>query len=543
MGLRNLLISILLCASISGVARDLTTEEKLADFHYFTSVINSGYGPLEYKALNKVVLYPQLNARFEQEIAATTTNNDFYYKLLEYVATYRDGHFNISVPTTKTATIAVVTDLIDGKVLITKIGRDKLTEDKFPFNVGDEVVSVDNQPVAAFLDFASKYIASGRTETVRQIASWVVFSRKAARIPLPAGKTLKVQIRRGTSNLIEDAELEWDFKGTDIEVTTPSMLQPLSVSGSVASLNYDLLDNEMVKDFVHPYADSTFICSGDTRIEIPKDATVIMKTPFVAYYHPTAKGNVGYLRIPHYMPQPAPGKNAIEAVLTWNSQYEFAVRELEKNTVGLIIDQDHNCGGSISVVNTMISMFMDHPFTPSQFELLGTRESYLGFEKWVNETTEFTLDREGVTRVLNLVKDTWIKGTSYLTPKTSIDGVQTILPNSIHYTKPIVMLIDEMAGSGGDMFPAMMKGLGRAKLFGQNTSGLGGHVQDYPSSLPNSQLHFRITKSLFYRPDGVAVENNGASPDQLYTITRDDILYGFKGYQREYLSYLLSFLP
>ncbi len=104
------------------------------------------------------------------------------------------------------------------------------------------------------------------------------------------------------------------------------------------------------------------------------------------------------------------------------------------------------------------------------------------------------------------------------------------------------MLIDEMSGSGGDAFPSLMKGYGRATLVGTRTMGLGGHVEEQPN-LTYSQLSWRTTKSLFYRPDGVAVENNGAVPDYPYTITREDFMYEYADYQKFYLNVLFSKLP
>ena len=51
-----------------------------------------------------------------------------------------------------------------------------------------------------------------------------------------------------------------------------------------------------------------------------------------------------------------------------------------------------------------------------------------------------------------------------------------------------------------------------------------------------------MTKSLFYRPDGVAVENHGAEPNIPYTITRDDFIYEYKGYQKAYLAALFEMI-
>ena len=139
---------------------------------------------------------------------------------------------------------------------------------------------------------------------------------------------------------------------------------------------------------------------------------------------------------------------------------------------------------------------------------------------------------------MSLINCAWELG-DYLTPKTSISGEDWIYPNRIHYTKPIVMLIDELAGSGGDAFPSLMGGYKRATLLGTRTWGLGGHVEELPP-LYNSAINVRMTKSLFYRPDGTPVENNGAVPDVNYSITRDDYLYDYKNYQKFYLKTLLE---
>jgi C-terminal processing protease CtpA/Prc len=544
---RFVLLGLLMVSTMAS-ARPLTKEQKLEDFRTLVSVINAAYGPLEYKMSNKIVDITLLNSQVEQQVVNTATNRDFYYTLVKYVAAYRDGHFGISVPSTAMATVPVTTDLVGGKVLITKIDRSKLREAKFNFSAGDEIISVDGQPIQAWLDETSTYIGDGNVNSQRRKTAWTVFFRRASRLPMPTAKTVKVEIRRGTSANIESAELEWTIAGTSLDelVVTPTPnFTPFGLRSSFteAGSNFDQLENLSRLDYLHPLADRDYACSGTTRVTIPADATVIMKEPFVAYYHPTAKGNIGYLRIPHYSPPSKPGENRTEVAFAWVAQYEFAVRELEKNTVGLIIDQDHNCGGSVWIVHKMLSFFMDKKFQVSPFEMLATKESYLAVEAWVNQAPKFTVDFENLTRVLNLVKNTWLTGTSRLTAKTAIDGQEIFEANLIHYTKPVVVLIDEMAGSGGDMFPAMMKGLGRAKLFGQTTAGLGGHINMYPAPLPNSQMKFSLTKSLFYRPDGVAIENNGAVADERYVITRDDVLYGFKDYQKAYLAYLTQMLP
>jgi C-terminal processing protease CtpA/Prc len=284
-----------------------------------------------------------------------------------------------------------------------------------------------------------------------------------------------------------------------------------------------------------PRTERDFRCMGTTRVAIPRDATVIMMDPFVAYYHPTPKGNVGYLRLPQYTAvNPTNGRVEYEQRF---AQYEYAVSVLEANTVGLIIDQDHNCGGSVDWLHRIVGLFAAEPFKPTQFRLLANKEEYFEFKEWL-ATVRGTLIGAGVERVLGLVTAAWERG-DFLTSMTALDGTATIAPHSVRYTKPIIVTIDEMSGSGGDAFPAILQGIGRAKLLGTRTMGAGGHVVEQPA-LFFSRLGSRMTKSLFYRPDGVPVENNGAEPDYPYTITRDDFLYGYRGYQAFYVSKLLE---
>lgn len=105
-----------------------------------------------------------------------------------------------------------------------------------------------------------------------------------------------------------------------------------------------------------------------------------------------------------------------------------------------------------------------------------------------------------------------------------------------------MILIDEIAGSGGDAFPSLMKGEGRAKLFGRQTAGLGGSVGPIPN-LNNSALSVSLTRTLFFKPDGSPVENNGAVPDKVYDTTRDDLLLEYRPYQKAYTDYLLEQIP
>lgn len=209
-----------------------------------------------------------------------------------------------------------------------------------------------------------------------------------------------------------------------------------------------------------------------------------------------------------------------------------------RKTVGLVIDQDHNCGGSVRYLERMLSLFINEPFEAVSFRFLATKLSFLDFRQWLDFIPENTFGRSQMEETVDLIEESWRSGDD-MTPHTSFRGDALVFPNRVQYTKPIVVLIDEIAGSGGDAFPAMIQGHGGATLLGQRTSGLGGHIGSLPP-LPFSGINVYLTKSLFFRPDGVAVENNGAVPDIEYTHSVSDSLNGFVKYREFYTQALLK---
>lgn len=528
--MKFLSILLLISLSLSAFSRELSKEQKLNDLNELVAMIKAGYGPLEYKKNNFGIDIDTLYRDFSLKIANSKNNSQFYYLIVQFVAAFNDSHFGARIPTDHRATLGFRTDLINGKVLIESIDEQLLPASKFPFKKGDEIISLNTQPVEKVINSLLPYMGQGTPLTAKRMAASLLTRRFGSLSPIPSGKA-SLQIRKGSSNFIEEIELEWILKGTPLD----EYEAPTSKNNSnFANLNYE--DLSIIKD---ESFEGSFRCSGSTRTKIPKKAVIIMEKPFVAYYHKTKKGNIGYLRLPHYSPKES--NSSINAFDLRFSQYEYAVSELEKNTVGLIIDQDHNCGGSVSYLHRILSLFAKKPFAPVQFELLANKQSYLGFKSWMDQASKYTLDYKKSETVVELIKDTWLNKKSFLTTKTSLSGREFIQPNIVRYTKPIIVLIDENSGSGGDAFPAMMQGLGRAKLLGTQTMGAGGHVIKLPE-LSNSQISVRMTKSLFYHPNTIAIENNGASPDIKYRPTRDDFMYEYRGYQQFYLNELFKIL-
>lgn len=515
--------------SFSALAAPLTVEEKTLDFQQLIGRIKSSYGPLIYKKESLAIDIDLLQANYLRQIQASKTNLEFYYLINKFVAEFHDSHFAALLPTTKRSLLPFSVESIQGKVYIDEVIPELMPVDKFPFKKGDELISMNGVPTEELLKDLMSYVGEGFLGTQKRFAAWMLTSRRSSRLPTLEGPVTVVVQPAGKPD-VSSHSFDWIVQGEDpaeMESINPaSYLRTISIKEKVA---------EMIGD--GHKIERRFICQGTSRITIPDGAVMISETPFVSYYYPTAKGNVGYLRIGNYYPE-GEGQLVLD---TYFSQYEKVIKVMEKNTVGLIIDQDHNCGGYVDLTNRMVGLFMDQPYHPIYFKMVANKENYLEYKKYAEELSPLTTWYDDVMNVVNLLKDYWQRG-ERMTSFTTLNGDSWLPANLIHYTKPVIMLIDEMSGSGGDAFPSLMQGYGRAKLLGTRTMGAGGHVVRNPA-LNYSQITVTMTRSMFFRPDGVPVENNGAIPDYPYEITYDDFMSGYKGYREFYTTKLLGLIP
>lgn len=526
-----ILLGIVLSSSLA-FSKTLTKEQKLLDFQYLISHVKSSYGPLEYKTNMSIVNIDKLIKKFKTKITKTKTNGEYYYIIKEFVASFRDGHFSASIPTAERAVLPIITEWVDGHVLIQ---ASRPIAGNVQLSPGDEILKVDNQSVKSVMKGLKKYIGSGSKQTETRWAAWLIAIRPGSFLPVPSGDvTLTVKLK--SSAKIVDVKLKWVVTGESLDEKDKFLLPSNHFQNffSNKKTTFNPIDNLSVAEKIEPlgeaFAEVTYLCSAETRIALPAAATIIMKKPFVAYYYTTARGNVGYLRLPHYSFGPQS-----ESVL---DNYIYAISVLEKNTVALVIDQDHNCGGSVSFLGQIAGLFIKKPVENALFKLVANKAMYISLKKNIEQSNPNVLGFAIWKHFLNEVKQAWLAG-DHLTPKISF---QKIYPNQeANYTKPIVVLTDELAGSGGDAFPALMQGYDRATIIGTQTSGLGGSVASIPN-LPFSQISVRLTQTLFYHPNGQAIENNGVKPDIPYTITAEDFLGGYSQYRKFYTEKVLDIL-
>jgi C-terminal processing protease CtpA/Prc len=117
-------------------------------------------------------------------------------------------------------------------------------------------------------------------------------------------------------------------------------------------------------------------------------------------------------------------------------------------------------------------------------------------------------------------------------------GVEKILPAKNHYTKKIVVLINEVDFSAAEFLAAMLQDSKRATLFGQRTAGAGGCAKAV--SVPNADRlgieSLTVRWTLAWRVTGRPIEGLGVHPDVHYSITAEDLRFGHRGYRQALLA-------
>ncbi len=524
--MKKYLLFFIVCLSVGFNASALTYEQMTSDFNELVTEIANEYGPLKHKEALYNFTLSDLAGEYEAMIQPEMSEDDFYYLIVKFVANFQDVHFGITNDSAESANLGFEVELTEGAYIVTSIDHSILPKGSVRFDVGDELIEFDGQNVDSYIKKTIfPYIRFANKKTQNSFGALLLTNRRKRLSPLPTG-TVKIMFASRIDKSLRREVLSWNRvtpQKTQLQIELPQI-------------------NTMIG--------SQHRCSDVSRIAIPENAS-ILDVPFTAYSMPTEKGDVGFIRIPHYAPfNYETGEIDAEK---WLIDYEKALTELEARTVGLIIDQDFNCGGSVALVHKMVSYFADKPFDPALFTFrAGPKQLQIlnwHFDKYYTEgTTPFRHFQFVIAEVTKAV----LAG-DYATPKIplwgfydyAVDdlGEEQVQPSSVRYTKPVLLLTNEMSASGGDMFPGFMKDLGFAKIMGQQTAGAGGHIYVMPEDpfmLTHSKVRAIITRSLFYTPNGDVIEDNGIEPHYYYDITLEDHLGGYQEYLNKAVEHLFK---
>lgn len=288
-----------------------------------------------------------------------------------------------------------------------------------------------------------------------------------------------------------------------------------------------------------------------------------------AIYELDTKQKVGFVRLHTFHPSRTTNifwkilKKKKLAKKPWD---EFAdiINHFQENTDILVIDQTENAGGADLYAYALASMLTETPLNvPPQHmtitsemvcdattvvEAAENMEALFEDQPIVTNGTilGYPLDDLHKNRMVSHCKEiieNWKRGITYTAP-IYVHGVDTILPSTkARYLKPIIVLVNELSISCGDVFPALLQDNKRALIFGHRTGGAGGAVKT--TSFPNRMGidTYRYTDSLIIRSNGLPIENLGVTPDVEYELTAKDLSHQYQKYTESLMDQIRNLAP
>ncbi|MEC7838829.1 MAG: protease-like activity factor CPAF [Chlamydiota bacterium] len=428
-------------------------------------------------------------------------------------------------------------------------------ENKPAYEIGDEILAINGvSPKTIIEKIIDKDLGGNRSPTGYALANAIVFNKMAKYGHETSEGTFRLTILPKGKNRPVTYELPWlhfseDLLDRNLSLATSSEdSKPIKSAEHMKKLMQKNFCVGIANDLTTPHKSSLkqklYQTDGDDEITyirgfLPDLGRVIWKTKddsqLYAYIYQHKSGKkIGYLYLPTFMYEDPVLEEVLDDLAkiftTFNDQ-----------TVALVLDITNNPGGRSDYMNAVLSTITDKPMTCHQHqELLIQEDVYRAMA--FNELIKYFEEDENIEEV-ELEKFKEIKKyftqviNDYKAGKTITDplylfGEKEIKANPTnHYTKPILVLVNELDFSCGDFFPAMLQDNNRATIFGKTTAGAGGYVNYFPSSSRFGVAGYSLTGSIGYRLDGTPIENMGVTPDIEYDLTTEDLQNNYKDYK------------
>jgi hypothetical protein len=520
----------------------LTREQKLADFRHLGGLYAKQYAPYEWKLAVERFDPLELNGWLDRA-RATRDDLDFYDLMIEYVARLNDAHDAYALPSTFSATLSFGVDIYDGRVLVNFINRARLPAADYPFQIGDELVSVDGRDVESLLAEFARYSVAGNPASTRRSAADRITTRPQSRMPraIELGDRAEAVFRRA-GGAGETYSIPWTKTGLGMTTVGPA---PTPERRPAAALE---------PDYLAPLVELQ-------NCELPLEAAVrglgartpvyvlpagfsqrLGRAPSDVFFSGVfqAQGfRIGFIRIPGY--SPVDNSAAL-------GQFRREIAYFQENTDGLIVDDMRNSGGSIAYVNALLQHLIPYRFRAIGFEIRAT-------SNWVTRfSTSLELARlrgaePWVVRLYAAILDDIVTANRENRGRTGplpLDDVsldrepaRDAAGATLAYGKPLLVLVDEFSASGGEAFAATIQDNGRGPIFGARTMGAGGSVVTVGVG-SYSEGSTGMTQALMSRKNPIVtaeypvapyVENIGVRPDiEFEFMTRDSLLNGGRAF-------------
>jgi C-terminal processing protease CtpA/Prc len=533
--MRKLSLSILSFFAVWGCGRSsipsdsalkvlpLSAEEKRVDIDVAISNFKNFYAPLRYKEEKFGIDFDKRFEQIRSDALATKTDQEFHDVLGRLIGGFKDGHVSITIPDSQTYQLPFVVDYFDDTYVVIQV--DPVFAAASGVQVGDELLRMDGVNVRDIAEQLSEFASLGYERSDRRLAALRLTQRTHM---LPSQARVFLDFKRHSDGAAFNVATFWS--------KSPKAPQKAATG---AAVSFDMTNTSILEFGLNTpffYTPEAAAALKFTRVGVSQQqwtAAGYQGSPydiFALLYRHQGK-TILLTRIPSY------NVNTEEAQRNV-ATFKLLLQTYQDFADVLVLDQTHNPGGSVSYVESLAALFLKKPGAGFAFAPRADR-SWLRIFAEASQQESSPVAKAYFDGVYSQIEEANERG-DFLAPAMSITSITTTIVNNTAWEKPILLLIDELCGSGGDGFPMIMKGNQAATLFGHRTSGLGGNVEAV-LPLPHTRAEIKLTRSLFYlaRPDGsfpaeAIIENNGVQPD----IQRD---YGLADFRGRYVQYVKDF--
>jgi len=532
----------------SGTAQGSAVKDRMAfELTFIKGIFETGYAPINWK---KDHFGYNLQEEYQKSLDELSSKDQVdslaYTRVLKnFVTSTRDYHVGARFVFTEKATLPFLVKGVKGRYFVVWVDSEKLGGESAVIKTGDELLKFGDRPIVDVI--AELLLQTKRAElsTDMVLTELTLTSRSAARgLEVPRG-LVNLEFKR-TGGETYRRQLSWSYTPESVEWplnAVPASLAKNKPAFQVPQMVWSSwdVDGEDKKPKDNPFE------VGGRKTYVPRLGSLVWesqdKAIFDAYIYKLSGGKlIGYIRIPHYMG----GTPAY-------TEFRELIKKFEEVTDGLVIDQINNPGGSVAYIYALMSLLNPNPTKVPDHHIAvwpdmireyaemedqlrqvsddkGAQKAFGGVDNLDGFPVNFQL-AQSFLRYAREIRAEWRAG-KRLTAPLHLWGVDRVNPNSdVSYTKPILVLTNELDFSGGDFFPAILQDNVRAKVFGQRTSGAGGYVLsvEFPSAF--GLKSFSFTGSLARRVNDQPIENLGVTPDIAYEHTVNDLTSGFGDYK------------
>jgi hypothetical protein len=534
------------------LSAQLTAEQKVQDFTSMATVFAKRYAPANWKIENLGVNLFQISPWLDR-VRATRSDLEFIGVCMQYVSSLKDGHSQLYGPGNLVLNSGISVDYYDDKPLIEGISRSILPLREYPFQIGDELVSIDGKPFADIVARLSRLHDYGHPALTRRIAALLAtfpqqsFDPEAALIPAESEFAVRRQ-----SGALETYKIRWQRSGTPL-MQIPRMPGFFSTERS-APVSQTIQNGINIESEVPTWrqlfnkrkhsaralpmvADlkrgRMYLGSGSNRpvwsfptnfqLRVGRSSLDFMTTGTYLF----EGKRIGYVRF---------GTFDLELTNSQLAQLDSEINYMSANTDGLVLDVMRNPGGFGCEAVEMMRRFMPTTFKHFSAQMRPVFEDIaiydelleifplLGAPNYIIELLRFERQQ---------ILDAYRNGRALTGPIPYCYYTDDVPSVANAYRKPVILLVDDASNSAADIFPAIFQDNARGKVVGTRTGGLGGAVGILPAG-QFAEMNTGMTVNLLVRskeqqyagfPKTNYLENVGVVPDtELSYMTKDNLL-------------------